>query len=62
MPSASNTRIQSGAPIPVSQAPRPSTVTAPTARSKKSMKAPPMLMVNMNIRYITSRKMGMPPI
>jgi hypothetical protein len=24
------------------------------------MKAPPMLMVNMNIRYIMSRKMGIP--
>jgi hypothetical protein len=28
--------------------------------SKTSMKAPPMLMVNMNIRYITTRKIGMP--
>jgi hypothetical protein len=28
--------------------------------SKKSMKALPTLMANMNIRYITSRKKGMP--
>ena len=28
--------------------------------SKKSMKAPPILIVNMNIKYMTTRKMGMP--
>jgi hypothetical protein len=61
MPLASSTISHSGAPDPASTwAAGPSTKTVPAAWSKKSMKAPPMLMVNMNIRYITTRKIGMP--
>lgn len=41
---------------------QPLTSTASAALSKKSMKAPPILMVNMNIRYIMNRKIGMPSI
>jgi len=62
MPSASTTRDQTGRPNCSIQLPRPSTRRVPTVMSKKSMKAPPMLMVNMNIRYMMKRKMGMPAI
>ena len=46
--------------LAVPAVPKPSTNRAPATPSKKSMKAPPMLMVNMNIRYMTARKTGIP--
>ncbi len=60
MPSASPMISHSGVPSAASAAAVPSTKMVPAAMSKKSMKAPPMLMVNMNIRYITTRKIGTP--
>ena len=60
MPLARMTVSHSGDPSPPSTSAKPSTSNASAALSKKSMKAPPMLMVNMNIRYIISKKIGMP--
>ncbi len=60
MPLANSTVSHSGEPRLPSNSPKPSTSKAAANWSKKSMKAPPMLMVNMNIRYIITRKIGMP--
>jgi len=60
MPPASSATSQPGAAMRVSNALVPSTNSAPPARSKKSMKAPPTVCVSQNTAYITSRKKGMP--
>ena len=62
MPSAMMVFIQSGA---FSSDKRPlgrSTKIAPPKISKKSIKAPPMLITKRNMRYMAKRKTGMPRI
>ena len=50
----------SGLPMAPSSSPKPSTKMVPAKISKKSMNAPPKLMVTMNTRYMAARKMGIP--
>ena len=59
-PCVSTTFSQLGQSTAFSQAPKPSMRNAPTTCSKKSTKALPMLIVNKNMTYITSKKIGMP--
>ena len=58
-PSERSVTSNSGKPMASSTARNPSTVTAPVNWSKKSMKAPPRLIVTMKVRYMARRKIGM---
>ena len=60
IPSARIVLSHSGLPMLVSRLPKPWTKMAPKRISKKSIKADPMLIEKMNIKYIMKRKIGIP--